>query len=69
MATIAEFASGFPGYNATIPPENGFISEVLVRNGYYMPAKKSSAITMAWMFEIFQDRAWCPKQSDIRALR
>ena len=34
MARIVEFASGFPGYNATIPPENGFISEVLVRNGY-----------------------------------
>jgi arylsulfatase A-like enzyme len=34
MARIVEFASGFPGYDATIPPENGFISEILVRNGY-----------------------------------
>ena len=34
MARIVEFASGFPGYDATIPPQNGFISETLVRNGY-----------------------------------
>ena len=34
MARIVEFAAGFPGYNATIPHENGFLSEVLVRNGY-----------------------------------
>jgi arylsulfatase A-like enzyme len=34
MARIVEFASGFPGYDATIPPSNGFLSETLVRNGY-----------------------------------
>ena len=34
MARIVEFAAGFPGYNATIPHENGFLSEILVRNGY-----------------------------------
>jgi arylsulfatase A-like enzyme len=34
MARIVEFSSGFPGYDATIPPENGFVSEALVRNGY-----------------------------------
>lgn len=34
MARIVEFAAGFPGYNATIPHENGFLSETLVRNGY-----------------------------------
>ena len=34
MARIVEFSSGFPGYDATIPPENGFVSETLVRNGY-----------------------------------
>jgi arylsulfatase len=34
MARIVEFASGFPGYDATIPPENGFLSDILVRNGY-----------------------------------
>jgi arylsulfatase A-like enzyme len=26
MARIVEFASGFPGYDATIPPNNGFLS-------------------------------------------
>ena len=29
MARVVELASGFPGYNATIPKENGFLSEIL----------------------------------------
>ncbi|MGH2784423.1 MAG: arylsulfatase, partial [Actinomycetota bacterium] len=34
MARIVELPAGFPGYDATIPKENGFISEILVRNHY-----------------------------------
>jgi arylsulfatase A-like enzyme len=34
MATIAEFASGFPGISTRIPFESGFISEVLQEHGY-----------------------------------
>ena len=34
MATIAEFASGYPGISTRIPFENGFISEVLAGQGY-----------------------------------
>ncbi len=34
MATIAEFASGFPGISTRIPFESGFISEVLLEKGY-----------------------------------
>ena len=34
MATIAEFASGFPGISTRIPFESGFISEVLAERGY-----------------------------------
>ncbi len=34
MATIAEFTAGFPGFNARIPFENGFISEVLNGQGW-----------------------------------
>lgn len=34
MATIAEFASGFPGISTRVPFENGFISEVLLEHGY-----------------------------------
>ena len=34
MARVVELASGFPGYNATIPKENGFLSEILRLNGY-----------------------------------
>jgi arylsulfatase A-like enzyme len=34
MARVVELASGFPGYNATIPRENGFLSEILRLHGY-----------------------------------
>jgi arylsulfatase len=34
MACITEGSTGFPGYNANIPFENGFLSEVLLQNGY-----------------------------------
>ena len=34
MARIVEFSSGFPGYDATIPPENGFVSRALRDAGY-----------------------------------
>ena len=34
MATIAEFASGFPGISTRIPFESGFVSEVLAERGY-----------------------------------
>jgi arylsulfatase A-like enzyme len=34
MARITEFAQGFPGYDATIPKSNGFLSEILRDEGY-----------------------------------
>lgn len=34
MASITELASGFPGYNGIVPRENGFLSEMLVEQGY-----------------------------------
>src|SRR5205085_4668670 len=34
MGSIVETATGFPGYNAHIPRENGFISEILAEHGY-----------------------------------
>lgn len=34
MACITEGATGFPGYNGQIPKENGFLSEILLRQGY-----------------------------------
>ncbi len=34
MACITEFATGYPGYNAIIPRENGFLSEMLAAEGY-----------------------------------
>ena len=34
VARVVDLAAGFPGYNATIPRENGFLSEMLVAQGY-----------------------------------
>jgi arylsulfatase len=34
MGRVIEVATGFPGYNARIPAENGLLSEVLVAAGY-----------------------------------
>ena len=34
MAAITELASGYPGYNGVIPFENGFLSEMLLGQGY-----------------------------------
>jgi arylsulfatase A-like enzyme len=34
MACITELATGFPGYNGIMPFENGFLSEMLVEQGY-----------------------------------
>ncbi|HUQ40615.1 MAG TPA: arylsulfatase [Acidimicrobiales bacterium] len=34
MGRIADFPAGFPGYNAVIPRENGFLSEILLAQHY-----------------------------------
>jgi len=34
MACITEGSTGYLGYNANIPHENGFLSEMLLENGY-----------------------------------
>jgi arylsulfatase len=34
LACITEASTGFPGYNATIPFANGFLSEMLLQQGY-----------------------------------
>ena len=41
MASINELATGYPGYNGSIPFENGFLSEMLQQRGYstYMVGK------------------------------
>jgi len=41
MACITEAATGYPGYNGSIPFENGFLSEMLLQHGYntYMVGK------------------------------
>ena len=41
MACVTEFATGFPGYDGNVPFENGFLSEMLVAQGYntYMVGK------------------------------
>jgi len=34
MGRIVETATGFPGYDATVPKDSGFLSEILLRNAY-----------------------------------
>jgi arylsulfatase len=34
MACITEGSTGYPGYNANVPFENGFLSEMLLQQGY-----------------------------------
>ncbi len=34
MARVADLAVGYPGYNAIIPRQNGFLSEILATRGY-----------------------------------
>ena len=34
MAAITELSTGFPGYNGSMPFENGMLSEMLVEQGY-----------------------------------
>ncbi len=34
LGRVADLATGFPGYNAEIPKENGFLSEILRHHGY-----------------------------------
>jgi arylsulfatase len=34
LGVIAEFSTGYPGYNGAIPFENGFLSEILAQNGF-----------------------------------
>ena len=34
MGRVADLAMGFPGYSGEVPPENGFLSEVLRARGY-----------------------------------
>jgi arylsulfatase A-like enzyme len=34
MGRIVEIATGFPGYDATVPKDSGFLSEILLGNGY-----------------------------------
>jgi len=41
MACITELSTGYPGYNGNVPFENGFLSEMLLQQGYntYMIGK------------------------------
>jgi arylsulfatase len=34
MGRVVEMATGFPGYDAVVPKSSGFLSEILLQNGY-----------------------------------
>ncbi|MDI6857432.1 MAG: arylsulfatase [Dehalococcoidia bacterium] len=48
MAAIVEIPSGFPGYTGQIPPENGFLSEMLLPHGYATFAVGKWHLTPHW---------------------
>ena len=40
--------------------------EVVIRNSWFLPAYKSSAITEAYLEGVVQDKIFCPKDRDVR---
>ena len=40
--------------------------ETAVRNGYYMPKLSSSAVNETMLFNVLQEKYWCPRTEDIR---
>ena len=55
-------SSGFSQYVMSV----GDLYDMAVRNGYYMPKRKSSAVNELMLFNVFQGIYWCPKTDDIR---
>ncbi|MCC7369476.1 MAG: arylsulfatase [Chloroflexi bacterium] len=47
VGIIQEMATGFPGYNGSVPRENGFLSEMLVQEGYATFAVGKWHLTLA----------------------
>jgi arylsulfatase A-like enzyme len=47
VGIIQEMATGFPGYNGSVPRENGFLSEILLREGYATFAVGKWHLTLA----------------------
>jgi len=37
-----------------------------MRNGYYLPSQKSSAVNELMLFHVLQGQYWCPKYADIK---
>ena len=42
--------------------------KVAVRNGFYLPSPKSSAVTEVMLYNVLQGKYWCPKFSEIKLL-
>ena len=40
--------------------------KVAVRNSFYLPSPKSSAVTEFMLYNVLQGKYWCPKDKDIR---
>lgn len=47
VGIIQEMATGYPGYNGMVPRENGFLSEILLANGYATLAIGKWHLTLA----------------------
>ena len=40
--------------------------ETAVRNGFYMPKLSCSAVNETMLFNVLQEKYWCPRTEDIR---
>jgi hypothetical protein len=44
----------------------GQLIKMMHRNGYYIPSKNSSIITINWMLDVKDGIEWCPKYVDVK---
>jgi hypothetical protein len=40
--------------------------EAVLRNGYFLPKLKSSAVNEPMLFNVLQGHYWCPQYADIK---
>ena len=40
--------------------------KMMHRNGYYLPSKSSTIITVNWMLDVKDGIEWCPKYVDVK---
>ena len=68
VGIIQEMATGFPGYNGMVPRENGFLSEMLLAQGYATLGIGKWHLTLASEYASGASKARWPLVARLRAL-